>query len=144
MHSLNVLQNLKSNAEGGRNTWQARQRGTYISELSLPLNKSCDVNIEICVGGQGEPFFRDLEGFEKGILIWIDFGRDMFAEKWGKGPCDLREAGLEEQDAWRVVKDWEKPKVQKQYRLDREKEAKEQMIKEKAKERKERKDKTSA
>ena len=26
VHSLNVLQNLKSNAEGGRNTWQARQR----------------------------------------------------------------------------------------------------------------------
>ena len=26
VHSLNVLQNLKSNGEGGRNTWQARQR----------------------------------------------------------------------------------------------------------------------
>lgn len=26
VHSLNVMQELKSNAEGGRNTWQARQR----------------------------------------------------------------------------------------------------------------------
>ena len=41
VHSLNVLQNLKSKAEGGRNTWQARQRGTYISELILPLDSCC-------------------------------------------------------------------------------------------------------
>ena len=79
VHSLNVLQDLKSSAEGGRNTWQARQRG-----------------------GQGEPFYRDPEGFEKGILMWMDFGRDVFTEKWGRGPCDLRVAGLEEQDAWYV------------------------------------------
>lgn len=108
------------------------------------LPQTRDVNIEICVGGQGEPFYRDPEGFEKGILMWMDFGRDMFAEKWGRGPCDLREAGLEEQDAWRVVKDWEKPNVQKQYRLDRKKEAKEQMIKKKAKGKEKRKEKTSA
>lgn len=85
-------------------------------------------------GGQGEPFYRDPEGFEKGILMWMDFGRDVFREKWGRGPCDLREAGLVEGDAWRVVKDWENADVQKQFRLDREKEAKEQVIKEKAKE----------
>lgn len=41
VHSLNVLQNLKSKAEGGRNTWQARQCGTYISELILPLDSCC-------------------------------------------------------------------------------------------------------
>ena len=35
VHNLNVLQNLKSNAEGGRNSWQARQRGTYIQELTV-------------------------------------------------------------------------------------------------------------
>ena len=106
VHSLNVLQNLKSNAEGGRNTWQARQRG-----------------------GQGEPFYRDPEGFEKGIWMWMDFGRDVYTEKWGRGACDLREAGLVEEDAWRLVKDWENPNVQKQFKLDREKEAKEQMVK---------------
>ena len=109
VHSLNVLQDLKSNAEGGRNTWQARQRG-----------------------GQGEPFYRDPEGFEKGIWMWMDFGRDVFTEKWGRGPCDLREAGLVEEDAWRLVKDWENPDVQKQFMLDRKKEAKEQAIKQEA------------
>lgn len=68
--------------------------------------------------------------------MWMDFGRDVFAEKWGRGPCDLREAGLVEGDAWRVVKDWESPDVQKQYMLDRAEEAKSQVIKEKAKEKK--------
>lgn len=111
VHSLNVMQNLKMDDGGGRNTWQARQRG-----------------------GQGEPFYRDPEGFEKGIWMWMDFGRDVFTEKWGRGPCDLREAGLVEEDAWRLVKDWENPKVQKQFILEREKEAKKQVIKEKAKE----------
>ena len=111
VHNLNVLQDLKSNAEGGRNTWQGRQRG-----------------------GQGEPFYRDPEGFEKGVLMWMDFGRDVFTEKWGRGPCDLRAAGLAEDDAWRLVKDWENPDVQKQFRLDREKESKEQMILKKAEE----------
>ena len=38
VNSLNVLQNLKSNDEGGRNTWQGRQRGTFISELMLALS----------------------------------------------------------------------------------------------------------
>ena len=111
VHSLDVLQNLKTNAEGGRNTWQARQRG-----------------------GQGEPFYRDPEGFEKGIWMWMDFGRDVYTEKWGRGQCDLREAGLVEGDAWRLVKDWENPDVQKQFKMDREKEAKEKVIKEKAEE----------
>ena len=63
--------------------------------------------------------------------MWIDFGRDVYTEKWGRGPCDLRNAGLAEQDAWRLVKDWEKPEVQKKYRLDRKKEAKERKIAEK-------------
>ena len=111
VQSLDVLQNLKSNAEGGRNTWQARQRG-----------------------GQGEPFYRDPEGFEKGIWMWMDFGRDVYTEKWGRGPCDLRAAGLVEEDAWRLVKDWENPDVQKQFALARKKEAKAQVAKEKVEE----------
>ena len=52
--------------------------------------------------------------------MWIDFGRDVYTEKWGRGQCDLREAGLVELDAWRLVKDWENPDVQKQFRLDKE------------------------
>ena len=121
VHSLNEMQSLKSNAEGGRNTWQARQRG-----------------------GQGEPFYRDPEGFEEGIRMWMDFGRDVFTEKWGRGPCDLREAGLGEDDAWRMVKDWENAEVQKIYKLNREKEVKEQMMKEMAEERERTKEKTFA
>ena len=35
VHSLNVLQNLKLNAQGGRNTWQARQRWVILSEESF-------------------------------------------------------------------------------------------------------------
>ena len=66
--------------------------------------------------------------------MWMNFGRDVFTEKWGRGPCDLREAGLVEGDAWKVVKDWENPDVRKQFRLDREKEVQEQVIKDKAKE----------
>ena len=97
---LNELQDLKSSAEGGRNTWQARQRG-----------------------GHGEPFYRDPEGFERGIWMWMDFGRDVFAEKWGRGPCDLRAAGLAEDDAWRLVRDWEDPGVQARFALERGREA---------------------
>lgn len=66
--------------------------------------------------------------------MWMDFGRDVFTEKWGRGPCDLRKAGLVEDDAWRLVKDWENPDVQKQFRLDREREAKAQVKKQKAEE----------
>ena len=113
VRDLNMLQNLKSDDEGGRNTWQARQRG-----------------------GQGEPFYRDPEGFEKGIWMWMDFGRDVFTEKWGRGPCDLRQAGLEEDDAWRLVKDWENPDVQDDFRrkakAEEKKRAKEIRVKEKS------------
>jgi hypothetical protein len=102
LQKLDEMQHAKATAEGGRNTWQARQRG-----------------------GQGEPFYRDPDGFEKGVLMWMDFGRDVFYEKWGRGPCDIRDAGMVEGDAWRVVKDWELPKVQKQYKKDKDSEERE-------------------
>ena len=38
VHSLDVLQNLKSSDKGGRNTWQGRQHGMYILELLLPVS----------------------------------------------------------------------------------------------------------
>ena len=91
LRTLDDMQNQKSSNSAGRNTWQARQRG-----------------------GQGEPFYRDPEGFEKAILMTIEFGRKVFEEKWGRGPCNLREAGLVEGDAWKVVLDWETPEVQQQ------------------------------
>ena len=82
LRKLDEMQHAKFIDKGGRNTWQARQRR-----------------------GQGEPFYRD-------ALMWMEFGRDVFAEKWGRGPCDLRDAGMVEGDAWRVEMDWEKPWVQ--------------------------------
>ncbi|MCJ1460372.1 hypothetical protein MMC28_010752 [Mycoblastus sanguinarius] len=102
LSSLDQMQNAKNDNKGGRNTWQARQRG-----------------------GQGEPFYRDAEGFERGVLMWMDFGHKVFEEKWGRGLCDIRDAGLVEGDAWRVVGDWENEKVQREWRREREKEAKE-------------------
>ena len=99
---LDELQTAKAENKGGRNTWQARQKG-----------------------GQGEPFYRDSDGFEKGVSLWMDFGRDVFAEKWGRGPCDIRDAGLKDGDEWRVVYDWEKEEVQRKYWKDKEREAKE-------------------
>lgn len=109
IESLDVMQHVKGSNKGGRNTWQSRQRG-----------------------GQGEPFYRDSEGFERGILMWMDFGRKVFEEKWGRGKCDLRDSGLEEGDAWKVLLDWEKPEVQMWYQSDRAREEEERIKKEKA------------
>ena len=95
LRTLDDMQHQKHSNNAGRNTWQAYQRG-----------------------GQGEPFYRDPEGFEKAILMTIEFGRKMFEEKWGRGPCNLREAGMVEADAWKVVMDWESPQVQAQAKED--------------------------
>ena len=102
LQKLDEMQNAKGSREGGRNTWQASQKG-----------------------GQGEPFYRDSDGFEKGIQMTMNFGRDVFEEKWGRGPCNLRDAGMVDGDAWRVVRDWEKPEVQKEARRREKAEAKE-------------------
>ena len=108
IHKLDEMGHAKSSREGGRNTWQARQKG-----------------------GQGEPFYRDSDGFEKGIQMTMDLGRNVFEEKWGRGPCNLRDVGMKDSDAWRVVKDWEKPAVQRQARKDQAREDKERAQREK-------------
>jgi len=69
---------------GWRNTWQVKQRG-----------------------GQGEPFYRDADGFEKGVRMWIDTGRAVFAEKWGHRGCDIANVGIKGGDAWRLERDWD-------------------------------------
>ncbi|KAK4235681.1 hypothetical protein C8A03DRAFT_46218 [Achaetomium macrosporum] len=69
---------------GHRNTWQRRQRG-----------------------GQGEPFYRDPDGFEQGVKMFIDTGRSVFAEKWGHRGCDIAKAGIRPEDAWRLERDWD-------------------------------------
>jgi hypothetical protein len=73
-------------AEGNawRNRWQVKQRG-----------------------GEGEPFYRDAEGFETGVRMLIDTGRSVFAEKWGHRGCDLDRIGVRGEDAWRLERDWD-------------------------------------
>ena len=90
LRTLDEMQNYKNSNSEGRNTWQARQRG-----------------------GQGEPFYRDPEGFEQAIGMTMELGRRVFEQKWGRARCDLRDAGMVEGDAWKVVADWEKPDVQR-------------------------------
>ncbi|KAI4240320.1 MAG: hypothetical protein L6R42_011541, partial [Xanthoria sp. 1 TBL-2021] len=70
LRKLDEMQRAKTEDKAGRNTWQSAQQG-----------------------GQGEPFYRDGAGFEQGISMTMNFGRDVFEAKWGRGPCDLREAG---------------------------------------------------
>lgn len=90
LRTLDEMQNYKGSNSDGRNTWQARQRG-----------------------GQGEPFYRDPEGFEQAVQMTMELGRKVYEQKWGRDRCDLRDAGMVEEDAWKVVVGWEKPDVQK-------------------------------
>ncbi|KAJ8066659.1 hypothetical protein OCU04_005705 [Sclerotinia nivalis] len=73
----------KGASKNGRNTWQGRQ-----------------------TGGRDDPYYKDSEGFERGIQLLIEHGRRVFAEKWGHRDCDLRAQGLVAMDAWRVERDW--------------------------------------
>lgn len=81
-------------------------------------NKSWQVKQQ---GGQGEPFYRDAEGFEAGMQMWIESGRAVFSEKWGhrgyniarkwatgKKTGDGNGNGLK--DGWRVERDWDAEK----------------------------------
>ncbi|CZT04149.1 hypothetical protein WAI453_009600 [Rhynchosporium graminicola] len=78
-----AMENSKASSPHGRNVWQARQRG-----------------------GEGDPFYRDSAGFDRGIAMAIEHGRAVFAEKWGHRDCDVWELGLRAGDAWRVERDW--------------------------------------
>lgn len=84
MQVLDRMQGSKHENPRGRNTWQSRQ-----------------------IGGQGDPFYRDSEGFDIGIGMTIDHGRNVFAEKWGHRDCDIAAKGLMPEDAWRVEHDWD-------------------------------------
>ncbi len=108
LRQLDTMQQEKNTNKGGRNTWQARQGG-----------------------GQGEPFYRDPEGFELSLGWLMDLGRAVFSEKWGRDKCDLRDSGMVAGDAWRVILDWEKPDVQRKYWKDKTREEKDRVAKEK-------------
>lgn len=79
-----VLQIVKNSHDGGRNFWQGEQ-----------------------TGGHGEPFYRDPDGFEIALQMHMEHGKAVMAEKWGHRGCDLRGSGLDTEDAWRVLHDWE-------------------------------------
>ena len=80
----NMTEYKNSLGGGGRNIWQDRQKG-----------------------GQGEPYYRDPEGFETGVQMAMEMGRNVYAEKWGHRDCGLLEVGRKKGDEWRVEKDWE-------------------------------------
>jgi len=84
MRTFGAMDASKYRGSEGRNTWQHRQ-----------------------AGGEGEPYYRDPEGFESAIQMTIEHGRQVYAEKWGHRDCNLVEVGLRPEHAWRVEKDWE-------------------------------------
>ncbi|KAK1516842.1 uncharacterized protein CCOS01_12391 [Colletotrichum costaricense] len=72
-------------ADRERNTWQLGQRG----------------------GDPREPYSYDALGFQIGIDVMTEAGRETFRRKWGHRGCDFGAAGLRPSDAWKVEKDWE-------------------------------------
>lgn len=79
------MRDAKNSGGKGRNTWQTRQSG-----------------------GEGEPYYRDPQGFEDSLNMLIEHGRVVYAEKWGHRECDIINAGiLDQKDAWRVLHDWD-------------------------------------
>ncbi|KAF6811547.1 hypothetical protein CSOJ01_05680 [Colletotrichum sojae] len=68
-----------------RNTWQLGQRG----------------------GDPSEPYHYDALGFQTGIDVITEAGREVFRRKWGHRNCDFGAAGLKPSDAWKVERDWE-------------------------------------
>ena len=81
--AIQVQIDVKAHGEEERNSWQYKQQG-----------------------GQGEPFYRDPQGFEKAMQMAIACGVETYKEKWGHKDCGLREAGLVITDAWMVEHDW--------------------------------------
>lgn len=58
-------------------------------------------------GGEGEPFYRDPEGFQVGLDMMIETGRRVFSEKYGHRGCDIAFMGIKAEDAWRIERDWD-------------------------------------
>ena len=78
--SFEEMTRRKNNADlGPRNRWQVAQRG-----------------------GQGEPYYRDLDGFDEALEIQVQAGISVYDAKWHAGSCALRDAGLQPEDAWLV------------------------------------------
>ncbi len=73
----------KSKAEDkSRNSWQVKQSG-----------------------GEGEPYYRDPDGFETALQWTIETGMKINEEKWGHKGCDIGTLGLKLEDQWKVEHD---------------------------------------
>jgi len=86
LDAINTQVEVKAHGEEERNSWQYKQ-----------------------TGGQGEPFYRDPQGFEQALQMMIAAGVDTYHEKWGIDGCDLGAAGLKLEDAWKVEKSYVEP-----------------------------------
>ncbi|KAB8296281.1 hypothetical protein EYC80_009054 [Monilinia laxa] len=73
-----MVESKYSQGGDGRNTWQHQQSG-----------------------GQGEPYYRSADGFEKAIQMTITLGRAVYLEKWGTFECQLIKSGVTMDDEWK-------------------------------------------
>lgn len=83
VEAVKVQQGVKTRRGEERNQWQYKQ-----------------------TGGQGEPFYRDPQGFEKALQMVIATGVRTYREKWGWKTCDLHAGHLGLGDAWQVKKNY--------------------------------------
>ena len=79
-HEFESMTHVKNNGDiGPRNRWQVAQ-----------------------TGGQGEPYYRDMDGFAEALEIQVDAGIAVYDAKWHAGSCALKDAGLKPEDEWKV------------------------------------------
>lgn len=86
IEAVRVQTDIKNHGEEERNSWQYKQQG-----------------------GQGEPFYRDPQGFERALQMAIGAGVDTYHEKWGWDNCNLGDGHLKTEDAWQVEKNYDEP-----------------------------------
>ncbi|KAI9881786.1 MAG: hypothetical protein M1823_006503, partial [Watsoniomyces obsoletus] len=46
------------------------------------------------MGGQGEPYYRDIDGFQEAVEYNVQAGISVFEAKWGSTGCSLMAKGL--------------------------------------------------
>jgi hypothetical protein len=51
-------------------------------------------------GGQGEPWYRDLDGFAEALEIQVQPGIEVYTAKWHAKGCGLLGSGLKAEDEW--------------------------------------------
>ena len=54
------------------------------------------------MGGQGEPYYRDMDGFAEALEYTVQAGVQTWEAKWGTTGCSLIGKGLQLEDEWQV------------------------------------------